>query len=247
MAFFRNDPALAAAPLAPARPITGLPGPGTTLGRLARTWNSVGGLVETLARQTGIEPMAVLAVWYVESGGRAFEAGRPVLRFENHKFFRFWGAANPKTFDRHFQFGGRAGVTGKSSQNHRFRNPPTSPWRPFHGTQDLEYEVFEFAQTLATKDLACMSASFGGPQIMGFNHDACGYADAVALFDAFAADQRWQVLGFFDFCRMNGLIPEIRDRLWTEFGDRYNGDGAAYGPLLKDAYGRKAALDALPR
>lgn len=246
MAFFKDDAALKVATLAPVKPITALPPPATALGKIARVYNDVGGLIDKLAAATGIEPMAVLAVWYVESGARAFTPGKPVLRFEVHKFWKFWGKANVAKFDQHFRFGGH-GSSGSSAQNHLFRNPVTTDWRPFHGTQPGEYEVFDFATALASKEAACLSSSFGGPQIMGFNCAACGYADATALFTTFAADVRWQVLGFFDFVRMNGLIHDIADKSWVEFGSSYNGDGPTYGPLLKAAYDKKAAFDALPR
>jgi hypothetical protein len=74
-----------------------------------------------------------------------------------------------------------------------------------------------------------------------------GYSSAVALADAFGVDQRWQVLGFFDFCRSNSLIDEIQNRSWVAFGDKYNGDGAVYGPKLKAAFDTKPALLALPK
>ena len=107
--------------------------------------------------------------------------------------------------------------------------------------------MFNFASALAGQEAACLSSSFGGPQIMGFNHKACGYANAATLFTRFAADARWQVLGFFDFCRTNGLVDEISGHRWVDFGKKYNGNGAVYGPLLKAAFDEKPAFDALPR
>ncbi|MGO7338495.1 N-acetylmuramidase domain-containing protein, partial [Rhizobium leguminosarum] len=38
-------------------------------------------------------------------------------------------------------------------------------------SQDREYQVFTFAKQQANEEAACLSSSFGGPQIMGFNHD----------------------------------------------------------------------------
>lgn len=55
--------------------------------------------MDILANQTGIDPVAVLAVWYVESGGRGFTAGQPIIRFENHKFFQFWGHDHAGQFE----------------------------------------------------------------------------------------------------------------------------------------------------
>jgi hypothetical protein len=248
MGFFKDDPALKTAEIKPAIPIKPpLPSPATTIGSLAKVYNDVGGLIDTLATRTGIDPMAVLAVWLVESGGHDFAPGQPVLRFEVHKFWRYWGKGHAALFDQHFRFGGH-GAAGASHQNHAFRLSPQDPWMAFHGgAQALEYQVFTFATQLADKESACLSSSFGGPQIMGFNHDACGYATAASLFDRFGQDARWQVLGFFDFCRTNGLIRDIHDLLWIEFGQSYNGDGAVYGPKLKAVFDKKSAFNQLPR
>lgn len=248
MAFLKDVPALQTASLTPDHPFRPpLPPPGGTLGKMARTYNRVGGLIDVLAARFSIEPVAVLAVWFVESGGRAFTAGKPVIRFENHKFFQFWGHDHTADFDRHFQFGGRAGVPGGRSKNHKFRKTTTVAFATFHGNQDKEFEVLDFATGLANREEACLSISMGGPQIMGFNHDAIGYPSAAKMFDAFAQDERSHVLGFFDFVQSKNLIDEIHDKRWVAFGDRYNGDGATYGPLLKAAFNNKAALNALPR
>lgn len=247
MQYLKDDPSLCQVALAPPRPITQLPPAGTTLGRMARTYNAIGGLIDKLAAVTAIDPMAALSVWQIESGAYPYVAGKPVLRFENHKFWKYWGAANPAKFDKHFRFGGH-GAPGNSYQNHAFRNPATSPWRGFHGgPQDKEYEVFDFACQLAGKEPACLSSSFGGPQIMGFNHRSCGYPSAAALFDQFAASRRWEVLGFFDFCRTQGLLHEIQTKDWSDFAERYNGSAEPYGTNLRKAYAEKAAFDALPR
>ncbi|MGH9807327.1 MAG: N-acetylmuramidase domain-containing protein, partial [Terriglobia bacterium] len=245
--FYKDDPVLAGTRLEPDF-VYKLPAGDGPLKRMAQTYNAIGGLVETFARRLDIDPVAVLAVWYVESGGRTFTPGKPVLRFENHKFFKYWGVEHEALFDKHFQFGGHAGIPGASHKNHRFRNKPTDAWRPVHiESQDREYEVFALAESLGGREAACMSASFGGPQIMGFNHGACGYPLAAAMVEAFGADQRWQVLGFYDFCKSNGLIDEIRNKQWVAFGDRYNGDGAVYGPKLKAAFDTKQALLGLPK
>jgi hypothetical protein len=248
MGFFKDKPSLASAALTPDKSYKApLPPSGSVLGRLARTYNALGGLIETLAAQTGIDPVAVLAVWYVESGGRSFTAGKPIIRFENHKFFQFWGHDHAGQFDQHFQFGGHAGISGGSSKNHKFRAATAGPFATFHGDQGKEYEVMDFAAGIANREEACLSMSVGGPQIMGFNHAPCGYPSATALFDAFASDQRWHVLGFFDFVQSNDLLDDIRQQKWVQFGAHYNGDGPTYGPLIAAAFSNKAKLKALPK
>jgi hypothetical protein len=248
MGFYKDDSTLKAAALAPKKPIAGLPPAGTTLGSVARSYNSIGGLVDRLGAVTRVETIAALAVWMVESGGRPFTQGRPVMRFENHVFWDHWGKDNPKTFDAHFVFGGH-GAAGKRWENHKWRETAADPWASFHGDQAKEYDVYHFARTLSGVELAAQSASWGGTQVMGFNHDLIGYGSAFDLVNAFARDLRWQVLGFFDFCRSAGLVDEIRAHDWVAFGNGYNGagGGAAYGPQLKAIYDLKKPFDALLR
>jgi hypothetical protein len=248
MAFFKDKPSLIAAPLVPGKTFQPpLPPAGSVLGRLARTYNRLGGLIDLLASQNGLDSVAVLAVWYVESGGRSFTPGKPIIRFENHKFFQFWGHDHSASFDQHFQFGGHAGIPGGSSKNHKCRKAAAGPFATFHGNQDKEYDVLDFASTLASKEEARLSMSMGGPQIMGFNHDACGYPSASAMFDAFEQDERFHVLGFFDFVQSKHLMNDIANKQWVLFGAHYNGDGPTYGPLLKDAFSNKTKLNALPK
>jgi hypothetical protein len=248
MPFLKNDPALVQAALKPAQPYR-TPLPGNALGGMASTYNDVGGLIDALAARTGIPSAAVLAVWYVESSGRTFTPNQAIIRFENHVFFKYWGSSHPAQFDEHFQYGGRNGVAGKASKNHKFR-ANGGAWKEFHNLdQSKEYEVYEFAKGIGGPENAAKSTSFGGPQIMGFNFDICGYSSAVALASAFQADARWHVLGFFDYCKARHLIEVVEQEDWHAFGERYNGQGGGpiYGPKIKAAYDCKDALAQLPR
>lgn len=96
--FYKDDPALANTRLTPAQ-VYELSSGDAKLRAMARTYNAVGGLVEALAAKLSIDPVAFLAVWYVESGGRDFVVGEPVLRFEVHKFYKYWGQAHEGDFD----------------------------------------------------------------------------------------------------------------------------------------------------
>jgi hypothetical protein len=248
MGFYKDDASLKAAALVPARPIKKLPAAGTMLGSIARTYNAIGGLVDRLGAVTGIETLAALAVWMVESGGRPFTQGKPVMRFENHVFWDRWGCDHSVTFDAHFVFGGH-GAGGKRWENHKWREKTGDAWASFHGNQAKEYDAYHFARTLSGVELAAESASWGGTQVMGFNHPLIGYASAFDMVNAFARDLRWQVLGFFDFCRSAGLADEIKAHDWVKVGEGYNGagGGAAYGPKLKAIYDLKKQFEALPR
>ena len=72
-ALLREVPRLQQAPLPPRRP---LPVVGSATARaLAQTYNRIGGLTGVVAAELGLGPAAVLAVWQVESGGRAYTPG----------------------------------------------------------------------------------------------------------------------------------------------------------------------------
>jgi hypothetical protein len=239
---FKDDPILSMAPLAPPAqiPVTG----GPLKRDIATTYNRVGGLMSALAMKAGIPVEGALAVWQAESGGLPYTQGRPVLRFENHVFFDEWGDNHVGAFDQHFQFGGRAGVPGRRWQNHRWQSSAGGAWQTFHGSQTKEYNVFQFAHTLAgDPEPGCRASSLGGPQILGRNHATVGYASAKALFDAMALSERWEVCAFFDFCRSKHIIDEIKNEDWEGFAYYYNGAGNAvvYGQKIENYY--NAALD----
>lgn len=233
--FFKDDPTLATIALAPAAPIA-VPASGAAR-KIAMTYNRIGGLIGALARQTKIPIEGVLAVWQVESGGEPYVVGRPVARFEVHKFFEHWGKKNLAKFDLHFQFGGHAGVAGRVWENHRWRANAGDVWQRFHGDQDAEYAVLELADRLGG-EAAYLSSSFGGPQILGSNCGRVGYASAKAFFTALAADERWEVLSFFDFCKSGSLLDEIAGQRWHDLAVGYNGAGkaGAYGKDIEAAF-----------
>jgi len=223
---FGRDPRLARHPLR-ARHCVSVETPG------AEMWNRIGGLLERAGRIASLDAPAMLAVWMVECGGLPFVRGKPVLRFEAHVFFARWGQQNEEVFDRHFRFGGRHGVEGAKWQNHAMK--AGEDWWRFHGVQETEYAAFVLAKTLAGEETACLCASFGGPQIMGFNHAIVGYASASEMARAFGRSERWQVLAFFDFCAAQGILDALRQQDWRAFATVYNGPGNA------DAYAAKIA------
>lgn len=204
----------------------------------ARNWNRIGGLLEAVEREAGIPRAASLAVWMVECGGLPFTRGRPVLRFEPHVFYARWGEQNPGAFDQHFQFGGRNGIEGKRWEQHRFREREGAEWTRFHGDQSTEYRALALASKLAGEDTACLCASFGGPQIMGFNHAVAGYGNAAEMRRAFARSERWQVLAFLDFCAAKDIVRHLMCHDWLSFAAVYNGPGnaEAYAAKITAAY-----------
>jgi hypothetical protein len=241
--FLCHDDGLCAAPLAPPpeRSIaaTALRGTAQTA---ARAWNRYGGMLAPLCDATGLAPAAAVGVLCVESSGQGMtDAGRLIIRFEHHVFWDRWGKHHPDAFGAHFAFDRTKRWTG-----HKYRLRATDPWKPAHVGQGTEWEAFSLARTLH-EPAALQSISMGAPQIMGFNHAAIGYDSARAMFDRFAADERYHILGLFDFvkggARTSRMLEALRRREFEQFATHYNGNGqaAVYGARIR------AAADAFER
>ena len=208
--------------------------------------------MRAVARQVGIEPAAAMAVWHVESAGRAHTPGQALIRFENHLLFRRWGKNHQALYNQHFSHGGHHGGPGQPWEHHKFRDTPSGPFRTFHGNQALEYTVLELASRLAGRELALSCISIGGPQILISNHAMIGYPSGQAMYDAFQRSERWHVLGFFDFCRhrpaprRGDMFVYLRGRNWRKFAQYYNGSGQIdlYGGRIGNAYSHARAIGA---
>ena len=84
---------------------------------------------------------------------------------------------------------------------------------------------------------------------MGFNHQVCGYANANDLRIAFNTDERWQVLGFYDFCDSNNILRFIQKHRWKDFAAAYNGESnrEVYGTRISNAFALRQQFLNLPR
>ncbi len=248
--YFKDSPALRAAPLAAPAPIVVPQGWSAMRRRLARIGNRLGGLMDRLASEAQVSLPGVLAVWSVEGGGLEHVRGRAIIRFENHLLFRSWGRANAPAYDAHFQHGGHAGVAGKAWENHRIRPTGAGPFATLHGDQEREYRALELATRLAGAETAQRCISIGGPQILVSNHRVIGYATPGDMVRAFQDDERWHVLGFFDFCRhqpapaAGALLAALRAANWAEFARYYNGPGQVqtYSALLAQSFSEARQL-----
>ena len=244
---FKDQPALVAAPLVPARPFRA-PLPGGPLGAMARCYNRVGGLVQQLALAAELDALAVLAVWVVESAGLIHTPEHVPLRFDCHRFYACWGRANEALFDRHFQFGGRQGIPGKPETNHKVRHEPDQgEWETYHGNHEREQRAYALAEQLAGSEAAAKAARFGAPLIDGRHHDACGYANARDMRCAFLRDERWQLLGLFDLVAAKGLLGYLRGNQWKRFAAARHGEGQHHGLRLAESWALRDQLLALPR
>jgi len=196
-----------------------------------QTYNKYGNLLKALSKKLGIDLAGAIAVIAVESGGKGFEDGQVLIRFENHLFYRYWGKENEKVFNDHFKFG-----SSKKWLGHKFRADKNGAWEDFHGDQDKEHEVLEFARKL-NDELALKSISMGLPQILGSNSKLIGYDSIVEMYENFNSDIRYHIFGLFDFLSPR-MIKYLRNKEFVNFAKYYNGAGQArrYGKYLQDYY-----------
>ena len=189
---------------------------------VVKTWNQYGGFLLEAAQRVGINPAVAVAVLAAESRGQPFDGnGRLIIRFENHIFYTYWGQAHEDLFRQHFTF-----ASDESWKEHQWRPDPADAWQPVHRDQESEWRVFQFARTL-DETAALYAISMGAPQVMGFNHNAIGYATVQAMFDAFCRDVRAQLSSLFRFMEVNGLVDAVRTGDFLTFAKVYNGPGQA--------------------
>ncbi|HEV7992837.1 MAG TPA: N-acetylmuramidase domain-containing protein [Gemmatimonadaceae bacterium] len=222
--------------LAPAKPIVDT-GAKPMEQTAARTWNRYGGVLAPLCDATGISTASAIGVLCVESSGQGMtDAGKLIIRFENHVFWDQWGKRHEADFRAHFAFD-----AAKRWTNQRYRASSGDAWKTSHGVgQGAEWEAFGIARAL-DEQAAMQSVSMGAPQIMGFNHAAIGYDSAREMFERFGADERYHILGLFDFVKGGGatsrMLEALRREQYDQFATYYNGNGqaAAYGARIRAA------------
>lgn len=214
---------------------------------VVKTWNSYGGLIDLAADLLAIDRSALISVIWVESSGKPFGPdGRPIIRFENHVFWRYWGALYPTTFDRHFRFGadkdGRPRADRKKWLGHWFRQEETGPWEEMHVSgidvgQALEWRALEKARAFDSHS-AIMSASFGLGQIVGFNAKQAGYDD-LEEFLSDMSSEKMQIVAMIEFIKGSPqMVEDLRSHDFVEFARLYNGPGQPeyYGAKIKEGW-----------
>lgn len=166
----------------------------------------------------GCEVAAVRAVIAVEAAGSGFlPDGRPKILFEAHVFSRE--------------------TQGRFDVSHPRVSSPV--WnRLLYAGRAGEYTRLAEAIALDRK-AALRSASWGLFQIMGNNHDRCGYGTVNAFVAAMCDDEANHLHAFMAFCRSGGLDRHLRSKDWASFARGYNGANYAanrYDTKLAAAY-----------
>ena len=225
---------LQALTLAPARKLNAPAGSAQAAFSAARIWNKYGGLLEPLANKIGIDPACAVAVVATESGGSGIGPdGRMIIRFENHLFWFHWGKANADAYNALFKFDPNTTWKG-----HQFRSNPGAAWQDVHTNQTSEWAALTVAQGL-NAHAAILSISMGLVQILGSNSRAIGYTSPEAMFEAFGKDERYQLLGFFNFVKNDQRqVNALQAKDFVAFARIYNGPGQPefYGGLIKGIY-----------
>ncbi|WDP90360.1 MAG: DUF3380 domain-containing protein [Desulfobacter sp.] len=142
---------------------------------------------------------AIKAVAEVESRGDGFlDDGRPKILFERHKF--------------------RNITRGRYNGSHpEISGPPGN-----YSGGAKEYERLEQAMAL-DREAALLSASWGKFQIMGFNHQVCGFNDIEAFVAAMVESENSHLEAFVGFVEANHLDRHLRALDWARFARGYNG------------------------
>jgi len=183
-------------------------------------WNLYGNLIKAMAEIMEVEPQVAMAIFLTESGGKGFDNGKMLIRFENHLFYRYWGEKNLDEFNKYF--------FGTTFKDHKFRETPEAEWQASHpakNQQEVEWKAFEIARKLSETD-AINSISMGLPQILGSHYTTIGYDTPLDMFNAFNSDIRYHIIGFFDFIQANAdRTTAARTKDFATFAKLYNGTG----------------------
>ena len=170
-----------------------------------------------ISKQFQIEEAVLRAVVRVESAGRAFVKGRPVILFEAHWFSYFTGGRYDRT------------------------NPNIScpEWnRSLYKTGDLEWRRLQEAENL-DPTAAYMSTSWGLGQVMGLNYKECGYRTVQDFVIAMSQNAFNQLQAMMRFIEKAGLLEALRKKDWHTFAKGYNGPSYhlnGYVEKLEQAY-----------
>lgn len=182
------------------------------------TYPSIGAW-DAAAKIIGCDIPAIKAVFEVEASGKFYESsGKLVRRFEPHHFPR-----------QHWPTLG-------------FNPGSTAPWRASLKLRtSTRRRMFDIAEGIDAE--ACYDAtSWGAPQIMGFNAELSGFANARDMVAAFERSADEQIIGFASFVVNSNLDGAVRSHDWLAFATGYNGSGQAqtYAAKIETAFRRQS-------
>jgi hypothetical protein len=171
-----------------------------------------------LGATIGVGEDEIHAFLDVETLGHGFDsAGRPVILFEPHVFYRnLAGAARAKAVAQGLAY---------------------SKW----GEKPYPKDSYPRLKAACAIDetAALKSASWGLGQVLGENYEAAGFLTVRAMVEAMMADEENQLLAAVNFIKANHIDDNLRAHDWAGFAKGYNGAGYkknAYDTKLADAF-----------
>lgn len=170
----------------------------------------------------------IRAVWEVESGGGWFKDVRAdILALDGPGGF-IDGPHLPKILFEAHVFDRETG--GRFRASHP--NLSSARWdKKLYVGGQAEYMRLHRAMQLDRR-AALRSASVGGGQIMGFNHEAAGFETVEAFWDAMKVSEAQHLLAFASFIMSKRLVSALRAisnsaNDCIAFAKGYNGSGFA--------------------
>lgn len=176
----------------------------------------------SIAKQFGVEEAVIRAVVEVEAAGKGFHSsGALTCLYEPHIAYRYTsGDVRKKLVD--------AGLA--------YRKWGEKPY------PKVSFPRIDECAKIAGEEIACISTSWGLPQMMGFNHKVCGYPTALAMVKDFASGEAQQVRAMMHFIKANSrMFDAMKNKHWSTFAHYYNGPGYKknkYNTKLDAAYKR---------
>ena len=160
------------------------------------------------AAELGCEPRLIHAVALQEGRDHGFDQqNRPTIMWEPVKFARL---------SYHYP-------------QYRARYPTLTHLKPKphpYGPYSKQYEWLSDAYLINPR--AALSApSWGKFQIRGENYTSAGYASVEAFVTAMCVSEQTQLTAFTAFINHRNLKEALRNRDFTTFANRFNGEGSA--------------------
>ena len=170
------------------------------------------------ARIIDCETAIIKAVAEVESSGKGFfDNDEPKILFEAHIFSKLtkhkYDASHPDISSRKWN-------------------------KALYKRGIAEYDRLNKAKEL-DNEAALKSASWGKFQIMGFNHEYCGYDNVDKFTEDMKISEREHLLAFIGFVKAFKLDKYLKSKNWAKFAEGYNGKDYKknnYDNKLRDSY-----------
>lgn len=171
--------------------------------------------IQAAALRLRVTPAHVRAALTVEAAGDGFlPDGRVLILFERHKFYKAL-CDSPK-------YG-----PSKAKEIQNVHPTICNPEAGGYAGKAGEYPRLNVAQSI-DYELANASASWGLFQIMGFNHQACGFASALEFSQAMQVSEQAQLDAFVAFVEADvNLARALRANDWATYARLYNGPSYA--------------------